>query len=248
MRETFKYERVITSDVFSEDLSFVDVGYIFDKTITIDANSMLVKGSFDSDLKVADGDILELFSKEVFKHKSPVLYDIGACTGSYSMLGLFNSKIITYAFEPVTKSRQCLINNVNINGLSDRVYISDCAISNYNGIGRFNIVIHDGCKALSMLNGKPAGHKKCYVKEAEVRKLDEIVELPPTAIKIDAEGGELNVLKGAIKTLEKYKPIVLCEYSHENANQYGYDPNDINDLLSELGYLVTIKNNDLLAL
>lgn len=38
---------------------------------------------------------------------------------------------------------------------------------------------------------------------------------PPQVIKIDVEGHEEAALRGALRTLEKYRPIVLCDYNDE---------------------------------
>ena len=35
-------------------------------------------------------------------------------------------------------------------------------------------------------------------------------------IKLDVEGGELNAFKGAINTLNKFKPIIAFEYLNKN--------------------------------
>jgi Methyltransferase FkbM domain len=48
--------------------------------------------------------------------------------------------------------------------------------------------------------------------DAKIRTLDSF-KLTPNFLKIDVEGGELGVLKGARETLARCKPIVLCERS-----------------------------------
>lgn len=42
-------------------------------------------------------------------------------------------------------------------------------------------------------------------------------------IKIDIEGAEYNCLLGAQKTIERYRPIVLCEFNRIAAEAAGYD-------------------------
>jgi FkbM family methyltransferase len=83
--------------------------------------------------------------------------------------------------------------------------------------------------------------------EIEVTTLDEALpaEFRPTLIKVDVEGGELEVLLGARRVLGEHRPILALEH------QYGRrsDPERtlrIHDVLGELGYeLRTISGTPL---
>jgi FkbM family methyltransferase len=73
--------------------------------------------------------------------------------------------------------------------------------------------------------------------EIEVTTLDEALpaDFRPALVKIDVEGGELEVLLGARRVLGKHQPILALEH------QYGRRPDPertlrIHDLLDELGY------------
>jgi hypothetical protein len=63
-------------------------------------------------------------------------------------------------------------------------------------------------------------------------------------IKIDVEGGEMLVLKGAIQTLQRCKPIVLFEFGMAGANAYGVNPLAMFQFFSEtLNYeIFTLQN------
>jgi len=66
--------------------------------------------------------------------------------------------------------------------------------------------------------------------------LDNIYTGVPSIIKIDAEGAELDVLRGGLNTLKKHKPVLLIEIV------YGYYKNaqKIHDFLKdEIGYTGT---------
>lgn len=62
--------------------------------------------------------------------------------------------------------------------------------------------------------------------DAEIRTLDSF-DLAPRFLKVDVEGGELGVLKGAQQTLARHKPLVLCERS---------DKTDVADWMRTQGF------------
>ena len=59
-------------------------------------------------------------------------------------------------------------------------------------------------------------------------------------IKIDAEGYEPLVAKGAMNTIERCKPIILYERK-EHPTRYGYQRDSIRDVLMDIGYRMVRK-------
>jgi FkbM family methyltransferase len=53
----------------------------------------------------------------------------------------------------------------------------------------------------------------------------------PALIKIDVEGAELEVLRGAIQTISRHKPVVVFEHGKGAAPAYGTRPADVHELL-----------------
>ena len=71
-----------------------------------------------------------------------------------------------------------------------------------------------------------------------VERLDN--ELPPdyvpAVIKIDVEGAELGVLRGAVETIRRHRPVIVFEHGPGASEHYGTTPEAIHDLLcGELG-------------
>jgi FkbM family methyltransferase len=73
------------------------------------------------------------------------------------------------------------------------------------------------------------------VKQIVVRteRLDDVIEdgFVPALLKIDVEGAELNVLRGAEQTLQRHRPFVLFEHGAGGADVYGATPAEVFDLL-----------------
>jgi FkbM family methyltransferase len=55
-------------------------------------------------------------------------------------------------------------------------------------------------------------------------------------LKIDVEGAELMVIKSATKLLERDRPDVLFECGPSGPKNFGYEPTDLYDLFTSLGY------------
>ena len=64
-------------------------------------------------------------------------------------------------------------------------------------------------------------------------------------IKIDTQGTEFHIIKGAIKTIKKYKPWICFELGREDGTKHtknGYTDNDILKYLKKLGYTIEHKS------
>jgi FkbM family methyltransferase len=77
-------------------------------------------------------------------------------------------------------------------------------------------------------------------------RLDDILEndYVPALLKIDVEGAELNVLRGALRTLERHRPFVLFEHGVGGADVYGATPTEVFDLLHGVGLRIFDMEGD----
>lgn len=82
--------------------------------------------------------------------------------------------------------------------------------------------------------------------EVDVKTLDELIPIEQEInfIKIDVEGGEFDVLKGAKSLLQKNKPILLFECGKGASDFYGTQPSDIFQYINqEIGLKIyTLKS------
>lgn len=76
--------------------------------------------------------------------------------------------------------------------------------------------------------------------------------MPVHLIKIDVEGGELGVLRGASKTISHWKPYVIFEHGKGASEFYGTKPEDVYDFFAASGMKISLledwlKNNQPLS-
>jgi len=167
--------------------------------------------------------LTHLFEKHV--KTGDIVYDIGANTGYFTLLSsvLVGNGGKVYAFEPAKKVFKLLKKHIKINRYKN-VDIFNKAISDKNGVGFFDT--GDG-----IWTGK-ISTKGEY--EVEIVKLDDFVLKNnislPNIIKIDVEGEELNVLKGAKNLLTECSPLIFLS-AH---SQQLYD--SCCEFLKSLGY------------
>ena len=73
--------------------------------------------------------------------------------------------------------------------------------------------------------------------QVEVEALDHLdIPFRVDFIKIDTEGGEIDILQGGRKLLARDAPIVSVEYGPGGYDAYGYKPETLFELAAEIGY------------
>lgn len=68
------------------------------------------------------------------------------------------------------------------------------------------------------------------------RLADVTFPAPVDFIKIDTEGGEIDILRGAVELLRTHSPIVSVEYGPGGYDAYGYDAGMLFDIAGQIGY------------
>jgi FkbM family methyltransferase len=136
------------------------------------------------------------------------VFDIGAYAGFHSVFCglLVGATGRVFAFEPNPISRRSLGGQIRLNRTL-RVEACPYALSDTVGFADFDAT--QGSQSRITSTGKS---------KVEMKTLDSLVsvELPvPDVIKIDVEGEEERVLRGSVKTLSKFRPIVLCDYNDD---------------------------------
>lgn len=157
-----------------------------------------------------------------------VVYDCGANEGFMSVL--YAKKIgpsgRVLSFEPDPKNCALIRKNAELNGLQN-IHIVQKALSDRPGTVTF-------ASEVIQPSGAPG-----FCVETDI--LDHYTSLPVTFIKIDVEGYELPVLRGAKKILAAGPTIELEMHLSKTTGihmkkRFGFDPDDIYRLLWGYGY------------
>lgn len=165
----------------------------------------------------------ELLLLEFLLNKNSVFFDIGANKGEYAYYAekLMNSENI-YLFEPekkLNKQLQTIFNNCHVNNM---------ALSDNKGIHQFKIPFINGtidnCLSSLEVDNKEDNETEAIIYEVKTDTLDNFTKeknIIPDLIKIDVEGHELSVLRGAENFIDKHHPSLIIEIEqrhHKNTN------------------------------
>jgi FkbM family methyltransferase len=97
--------------------------------------------------------------------------------------------------------------------------------------------------AYSGLRERPLDHPDDTVEQidVEITTLDELVAAhrPIRFVKVDVEGGEVDVLRGGATVLAEDQPFVAVEFGSRAAQAYGATAEDLYDVLDRAGLRVT---------
>jgi len=173
----------------------------------------------------------QLEEKKIFAqyvNKDSIVIDVGANIGTHTLWFANNCKFV-WAFEPQRVIFQTLCANMALNdiqnvdcknlGVGEKQELIKVPIPDYeveNNFGGFEIKNTEGGETVAI----------CRIDDMMLPYCD--------FIKIDVEGMEAQVLMGALTTLTKCRPVLYVELDRmENKEK-------IIDILSEMGYLVTI--------
>jgi FkbM family methyltransferase len=177
---------------------------------------------------------------ERFLKDGMIVLDIGAHHGFYTILASKKAgpsgRVI--AFEPSPRERQRLLMHLKFNQCNN-VKVEPFALSSQNGEAAFYIVDgrDTGCNSLC----PPAVSEPTKVISVNIITLDNYLEKEMIHhidfVKIDAEGAELEVLKGSKRFInQRPRPVILCEVDDHRTRAWGYSASMIIEILESYGF------------
>lgn len=163
--------------------------------------------------------------------------DIGANFGLHALLGaqLVGSTGRVIAFEPVPRNINLLQRHVRLNHFDGVIEIVDGAVSDSNAES-IALSIPVGEVAVTAALSTAGSMGTLTVRNYRLDDFDFGTAEKIRLIKIDVEGAEIFVLKGAQKFLRDHNPFVAVEIHPKDLAHFGSSPEQIFSLMSDLGY------------
>jgi FkbM family methyltransferase len=184
-------------------------------------------------------------AKQYVEENTAVL-DVGSNFGQLTIeFSKLKKNVLVYSFEAQEFVFKLLKKNINVNKCnakyfynlvgneSKTVKIKTTSLDKCDTWGSNNIFITDDDKKFN------------YIKAIKIDDLN--IKEKISFMKIDVQGKDLEVLKGAKQTILKNKMPILFEYEESFENVYGYKFKDFKNFIDEINYKIQLKSgNDLL--
>lgn len=159
------------------------------------------------DIENYEGRLIHLFCRLIAPLADVVLFDCGADIGTFSALVCSQSSCVTrvVAFEPNPDVAEFLKRNLSQLQIPSKAITK--AVSCFNGTGRLEVPDYDNSDHARFLVPGDGPLEVVTIDSHGVRGGD-------VAIKIDVEGGELEVLQGAAETISSARKCVVTVEAH----------------------------------
>jgi FkbM family methyltransferase len=175
--------------------------------------------------------------------KGAVFLDVGAHIGTFTLKAARqvgpDGKVI--AFEPNPETAALLRDNLSANHL-DNVAVEGIACADKDQeLTLYAAPINNtGASSLSQANAEYGDGAALRPFHVRGRPIDDVVgELNLSrvdAIKIDAEGAELQVIRGAMETLKRFHPKIVLEMVPAQLANFHTTPEEVTALIRSTGY------------
>ena len=192
---------------------------------------------------------ISLLHKVINKNLESI--DVGVYRGVYSyQMSKLSTHVHSFEANPLIypyleRNLKKLINNMSLYNiaLSDKSEIVDLKIPCRSVVLNQNNYEEKFKLGLATIHKKNLLEKKQFnVFKVKAEKLDDIIQNRNIGfIKIDVEGHEKNVLIGAEKIIQKYKPNLLIEIEERHTNE---KVEDIIEFINDFGYRSYFSKND----
>lgn len=161
-------------------------------------------------------------------------YDIGANIGLYAVRAaqLVGRAGQVYAFEPAPYPRRLLGSLIAENAVNDGTTVVATAVSGQSG--QLSLRTQPGASGLSFT---PMETEESDLTVPAIT-IDEFARehRPPHLVKVDVEGHEVEVIRGALDCLESHRPVMVLEVIDSHLRRAGSSVSELQALLAENDY------------
>ena len=212
-------------------------------SVTIGGNLMALHPVFGTlNWEIIETDSYQAFADTI--KSGDIVYDIGAHIGTYTLIALRKSEPQgqVVAYEPHNITRNYLIQHLEWNAGRERTIVREVCCGAAIGITDFYYLQDEpeGMNSLVPVEGFEKKQVQVTTVDAEVTNLG----LIPSIIKIDVEGAEWDVLKGAELTLRQYHPIIFLSLHPLALAKLDTTPEIILEWLTQLDYKYQVIAQD----
>jgi FkbM family methyltransferase len=168
--------------------------------------------------------------------------DVGCHKGEMlDKILVFAPKGQHYCFEPLPDLFQGLLNSK----YPPNCHIYDTALSYEKGETSFNYVITNPSYSGLLRRKYDRLDEEDTLISVQTDLLDHILaaDIHIDFIKIDVEGAEMLVLKGAEKTIKRCQPIVVFEHGLGASDVYGTSPKQVFDFFEKCGMKISLMKS-----
>ncbi|MCA1368063.1 DNA (cytosine-5-)-methyltransferase [Bradyrhizobium sp. BRP14] len=146
--------------------------------------------------------------------------DVGANIGNHSVYFATNTDAQrVFSFEPTRRARTALNKFIELNGLWTKISTIPYACSDAEG--EIEVVESVASSAAPV--------------KYPCRRIDDLINVPISLVKMDIEGAEPFALRGAVRVLQESKPVMFIEV-HDNKHM-----DEIMSIIGPIGYKTTGK-------
>ncbi len=208
--------RVLFADIINYFIDFISIK-------SIDLNGKKIKFYATGEISFTRAKLFGKKEKEVYNFidqylkSDDIFFDIGANIGVFSIYASIFKNVNCIAFEPEYSNLYLLKKNIILNSLSNKINVYPLSISDKNNLNFLHLSSLETGSALHSISQNDlelTDEKAKVVMKIGTYSLtiDEFVKqagIKPNMLKIDTDGNEVEILRGAKETLSSVDYIAM---------------------------------------
>jgi FkbM family methyltransferase len=168
------------------------------------------------------------------------IFDIGANFGYYALriCERLGAQCNIHCFEPTFETYERLVRNIQLNEFSEKIRAHRIGVSDQQSVGA--LAHQTGNSGASRIVAAGKGQQvslidlDAFCEQNQISRLD--------FIKMDVQGFEPRVLKGAAATIRRFQPAMLVELDPYMLQLQSSSPLDVARIVHEFGYRLYVAN------